>query len=136
MVTFVPPPFQLTAANLGPILAATAKKDTDTSSSGVAGTEVVEIAAAAGNILLAIQGDFKQSASATSQVIVTYTDDTTTTILLGSATDLSLNNAGAMGGSATYTALAAKDIKKVRYETTGAGVTARYGNLTCLEVTP
>jgi len=112
------------------------------SSSGTPATLVCELEAGASNKLVAwnVLAGHVATANRQLKVIVTYTDATTSEIETASNTAATvIGNAGMLvrhvGGFVTSTALAAKDVKKVRVETLGSNSTGdRFGGISALEV--
>jgi hypothetical protein len=112
------------------------------SSSGTPATLVCELEAGASNKLVAwnVLAGHLATSNRQLKVIVTYTDATTSEIETASNTAATvIGNAGMLvrhvGGFVTSTALAAKDVKKVRVETLGSNSTGvRFGGISALEV--
>lgn len=129
MATFIPAPLTALSSGFLPV-----SQTAGTSSSGVAGTTVAELAAAAGKVFVAWSVFASNGAAGTSQVIITYTDDTTTTVAMTSSTQLWGNAGGLLQASGIPNALSAKPVKKIRVETTGAGTTARGAAISGIEV--
>jgi len=118
-------------------------KDAGSSASTTPGTKVAEITASSGNKLVqwAINTGDQGSPNTAHRLIITYTDDTTTTIdsdagstssLYGNAGGVIKRNSNAL--QAAITTLSAKDVKNIRVETLNVGNGVRYATLAATEV--
>lgn len=107
-----------------------------TSSSGAAGTTVCELDAGVGYMLIAWFLVAANGSAGTSQIVITYTDLTTTTVAVGSSV-FAWGQAGSIltgiTGAPAVNLLSDKPVRKVRVETTGAGVTIRTGQVSALK---
>ncbi len=121
------------------VLAGTFDRDAGTSTSGTATTQVAQIAAAAGNKLVAWTLTAAQLNAANNQVkiIITYSDSTTDSVTGAGSTSISYwGNAGGLiaSNNFTLTTLQNKDVTTIRIETAGIGTSTRAGIISAIEI--